>query len=93
MSAWSLMSTFTPVSAGLDSSVANKIYVIRRVPGATEAKVIRVGLNKAKFDAQENIRLAAGDVVSVEQTLATAGLRRAPVADGHGPTVQLPMAK
>ncbi len=62
------------LAGGLDSSVANKIYVIRRVPGATEAKVIQVGLNKAKFDAQENILLAAGDVVSVEQTLATAGL-------------------
>lgn len=62
------------MAGGLDSSVANKIYVIRRLPGETEAKVIQIGLNKAKFDAQENIRLAAGDVVSVEQTMATAGL-------------------
>ncbi len=59
------------LSGGIISPVANKIYVIRRVPDKAEAQVIKVSLRAAKRKYSENIRLASGDVVSVEQTPAT----------------------
>ena len=59
------------MAGGMTSPVANKIYVIRRVPGEPEAQVIKVSYQKAKRDRNENIRLASGDVVSVERTPLT----------------------
>jgi polysaccharide export outer membrane protein len=62
------------LAGGLDSPLANKIYIIRRLPGQEEAAVIKVNMSQAKFNGKENLALAAGDVVSVEQTVLTAGL-------------------
>ena len=59
------------MAGGMTSPVANKIYVIRRIPGEPEAQVIKVSYQKAKRDRNENIRLASGDVVSVERTPLT----------------------
>jgi polysaccharide export outer membrane protein len=53
------------------SPVADKVLVIRRVPGRPEPVVIEARLSGAKRNGRENIRLAAGDVVSIEQTPAT----------------------
>jgi polysaccharide export outer membrane protein len=53
------------------SPVADKVVVIRQVSGRAEPIVIETRLSKAKENGRENIRLAAGDVVSVEQTAAT----------------------
>jgi polysaccharide export outer membrane protein len=47
---------------------ANKVYVIRHAP---QQVVIQASLREAKRNPAENIRLAPGDVVSVEQTPAT----------------------
>jgi len=62
------------LAGGVNSPLANKIYIIRRLPGQEETAVIRVNYSQAKFNGKENLTLAAGDVVSVEQTLLTAGL-------------------
>lgn len=59
------------MAGGMTSPVANKIYVIRRIPGEPDAQVIKVSYQKAKRDRNENIRLASGDVVSVERTPLT----------------------
>ena len=47
---------------------ANKVYVIRNTPRQI---VIEASLREAKRNSNENIRLAPGDVVSVEQTPTT----------------------
>ena len=47
---------------------ANKVYVIRNTPRQI---VIEASLREAKRNPNENIRLAPGDVVSVEQTPTT----------------------
>ena len=59
------------MAGGLTSPVANKIYVIRRIPGEQDTQVIQVSYQKAKRVESENIRLASGDVVSVERTPLT----------------------
>ena len=53
------------------SPVADKILIIRRVDGQAEPLVIKASLSRAKRDGRENLRLTAGDLVSVEQTPAT----------------------
>jgi polysaccharide export outer membrane protein len=56
---------------GVSSQVADKVHVIRQIPGHTEPLVINISLREAKTSGKGNIRLASGDVVSVEQTPAT----------------------
>lgn len=58
-------------AGGLKLQVANKIHVIRRVPGHEEPIVIETGIREAKTRARANLLLAAGDVVSVEETPLT----------------------
>lgn len=59
------------MAGGIDSPVANKLYVIRRRPGMPEPAVIELSLSKAKRNGMENLLLEPGDTVSVEQTPAT----------------------
>lgn len=59
------------VAGGMSSQVADKIYVIRHVPDKQEPLVIEVSVREAKSNARENLALAPGDVVSIEQTPAT----------------------
>ena len=47
---------------------ANKVYIIRNTPRPI---VMEASLREAKRNVNENIRLAPGDVVSVEQTPTT----------------------
>jgi len=58
-------------AGGLSSPVANKVFVIRPVEGKTDPTVIQVSIRKAKKSGRSNLRLAPGDVVSVEQTPPT----------------------
>jgi len=51
--------------------VADKVYVIRRIPGRTEPVVIESSVREAKVNGAANVRLAPGDIVSVEETPAT----------------------
>ena len=59
------------MAGGLDSVVADKVYVIRRVEGQAQPLVIEASLQEAKHNGLENLRLAAGDTVNVEQTPST----------------------
>jgi polysaccharide export outer membrane protein len=59
------------VAGGLDIPWAENVIVIRKVANRKEPVLIKVKISEAKHDGQANLRLAAGDVVSVEQTPAT----------------------
>ena len=59
------------MAGGLTSQVADKVYVIRQVPDQQEPIVIQLSVRNAKTNGKENLALAPGDVVSVEQTPAT----------------------
>jgi polysaccharide export outer membrane protein len=59
------------LAGGVKSPLADKVYVIRQLPDMPQPAVIQVSLAKAKHDGNENLRLAPGDLVSVEQTIAT----------------------
>jgi len=59
------------MAGGQNSPVADKILVIRRKDKQSEPVIIKASLSKAKKNGLENIRLAAGDTISIEQTPAT----------------------
>lgn len=56
---------------GMSNQLANKIYVVRQLPGVKDPAVIQVSYRDAKKSADSNITLQPGDVISVEQTPAT----------------------
>jgi polysaccharide export outer membrane protein len=60
------------LAGGSDSIVADKVYVLRPVKGRPQPLVIQASLERAKHDGQENLILAEGDLVTIEQTPATA---------------------
>lgn len=51
--------------------IADKVKVIRQRPGSDETITIKASVRAAKRNADENVLLAAGDVVSVEENLVT----------------------
>ncbi len=59
------------LAGGLRSSVADKVFVIRPIKNQINPAVIQVSVRKAKQSGRSNLRLAPGDLVSVEQTPAT----------------------
>jgi polysaccharide export outer membrane protein len=59
------------MAGGLKFPVADKVYVIRRLEYMQEPVVIELSAAKAKKNGDENLRLAAGDLVSVESTMLT----------------------
>jgi polysaccharide export outer membrane protein len=59
------------MAGGTTSVVADKVYVIRKFPNMTQPAVIDVSIARAKQNGNENLLLAAGDLVSVETTAAT----------------------
>ncbi len=59
------------LAGGVSSPMADKVFIIRRLPDMPEPAVIEVSIKDAKRDGNENIRLAAGDLVSVERTPST----------------------
>lgn len=60
------------MSGGVTSPVADKVIVIRHVDTQPQPIVAEVSLQKAKQDGAENLVLQAGDLISVERTVATA---------------------
>jgi len=60
------------LAGGTSSPVADKVYIIRQLPEMDQPVVIKVSMAAAKKDGSENLRLAAGDLVSVESTMMTA---------------------
>jgi polysaccharide biosynthesis/export protein len=59
------------LAGGCSNPVAENILVIRRIPNKAEPVRIAIGLQAAK-QGQDNMALAPGDTVSVEQTPLTA---------------------
>ena len=51
--------------------ISDRIDVIRRLPGKNESVRIKLSARRAKRDGRENILLAPGDVVSVEENPIT----------------------
>ena len=60
------------LAGGRSSPVADNITVIRHVKGQEEPIVIQASLSRAKEDGLENLRLIAGDTITVDQTPVTA---------------------
>ncbi len=60
------------MAGGQDSPVADKVLVIRRIKNREEPVVIVASLSAAKKNGLENLRLTAGDTISIEQTPVTA---------------------
>lgn len=59
------------MAGGIKSPVADKVYVIRRLEQMSEPAIIEVSIANAKKHGEENLRLASGDMVSVESTMLT----------------------
>jgi polysaccharide export outer membrane protein len=60
------------LAGGVSSKHTKKVLVIRRHPCGSGFVVVKANINKAKYCPEENLRLAPGDIVSVEETLGTA---------------------
>lgn len=60
------------LAGGLDSPVADQVLVVRNMPGRTDPTPISCSVAAAKRSGAENLVLAPGDAISVEQTPATA---------------------
>jgi len=58
-------------AGGVSSDLADKVLIFRRDPRTQQVATIRVSLNEAKQNPEENVRLAPGDVVTVEHTAVT----------------------
>jgi polysaccharide export outer membrane protein len=59
------------MAGGRTMEFADKVYVMRQLPGEAEPIMIQASIRQAKSDGEANIALAAGDVVSVEETPLT----------------------
>ncbi len=59
------------LAQGISNPLADKIYIIRHPEGSNKPILIQASLNKAKQNADENLRLGPGDVVSIEKTPQT----------------------
>ncbi len=59
------------MAGGRRMSMADRVLVVRQVPGKPEPAVIEVSVRKAKQNKEANILLADGDVVSLEETPVT----------------------
>jgi len=59
------------MAGGLDTELANRVIVVRQVKESGDSVVIDATIRGAKSDHLENLVLAPGDVVSVEETPLT----------------------
>ena len=59
------------MAGGIKSPLADKVFVIRQFPNMPEPAVIKVSIASAKRNGETNLRLASGDLVSVEATPIT----------------------
>jgi len=51
--------------------IADKVKIVRQVPGSNQTATITASIRRAKKDRAENIRLAPGDIISVEENVVT----------------------
>jgi polysaccharide export outer membrane protein len=59
------------MAGGVSTVWADKVHLVRHVPGETEPIVVDISIKQAKQLGTGNLRLGPGDVVSVEQTPRT----------------------
>jgi len=59
------------MAGGRTMALADTVLVIREIPGRPEPVKIAVSFAEAKHNGQANLRLAPGDVISVEETPLT----------------------
>ncbi|MGQ9505639.1 MAG: SLBB domain-containing protein [Thermogutta sp.] len=59
------------MAGGRNNPLADDVWILRHVPGREEPIVIKCKLNSIKRNSAENIRIAPGDVVTVEETPGT----------------------
>jgi len=59
------------MAGGRTLQIADKVRIIRQLPGEDEPILIDTSVREAKRNAAANIRLAAGDLVSLEETPIT----------------------
>ncbi len=59
------------LAGGLTSNLANEVLVIRKNPDSDKQIAIRVDLKAAKRSRAANLKLAPGDIVSVEPNVGT----------------------
>lgn len=62
------------LAGGCTSVVADKVFVIRPVKGRPQPLVIQASMQRSKHNGMENLLIMEGDLVSIEQTPATAVL-------------------
>jgi polysaccharide export outer membrane protein len=62
------------MAGGTTSPLADKVFVIRQLPDMSQPAVIKASIAGAKQNGNENLVLAAGDLVSVESTATTMAL-------------------
>jgi len=76
---------------GTSSRLADKVIVIRSTPDGQGFVRITASLSSAKRNPVENLRLAPGDIVSVEETVATAvaGILQSTIRFGMSTAVPL----
>ncbi len=59
------------LAGGTSNKAANKVFVIRHLPGHSKPEVIETTIRQAKRNGAMDLKLAPGDIVSVEQTPTT----------------------
>ncbi len=59
------------LASGTNNPLADKVYIIRNTPESEEPTLIEASIKKAKRNGRADLRLAPGDIVSVEQTPTT----------------------
>jgi len=81
------------MGGGVSSQLADKVLVMRYHPETGELTTIELSLYSAKRNTDENLLLAPGDIVSVEQTAATAvaGIITNVIRFGVGMSTNLPL--
>ncbi|RLT08636.1 MAG: hypothetical protein DWI21_07545 [Planctomycetota bacterium] len=56
---------------GTSNRAANKIFIVRQLPSQQQPAVIQTSIREAKRNGDMNLKLAPGDIVSIEQTPTT----------------------
>ncbi len=59
------------LAGGKNNPLADKVWIVRQIPGRDEPVLIKASLQRAREDMQENLIVAAGDVISLEETPGT----------------------
>jgi polysaccharide biosynthesis/export protein len=78
------------IAGGRNLELADKVRIFRTVDGSDQPVVIQASVRDAKGGGPANIRLAPGDVVSVEETPLTFTLETIRSVLGFGITAPLP---